>query len=191
MVLGPAAGRLLIATGGLADPNFSRTVVLLLDHDSTGTLGVVLNRPTTLPVAEALPSWAGLIGPPPSVLFQGGPLGLDSALALATLAAVPVDAAAGPVGWRGVVGSIGMIDLDVGTDDLGPALRELRVYAGYSGWGPGQLDAELAGGAWIVVDSEPGDAFCADPDKLWSRVWRRQPGERAFVSTRPEDPTQN
>src|SRR5882757_1960282 len=85
MVLGPAAGRLLIATGGLADPNFSRTVVLLLDHDSTGTLGVVLNRPTTLDVAEALPSWAGLVGPPPPVLFQGGPVGLDSALALATL----------------------------------------------------------------------------------------------------------
>ncbi|HEY2832861.1 MAG TPA: YqgE/AlgH family protein [Sporichthyaceae bacterium] len=190
MVLGPAAGRLLIATGGLADPNFSRTVVLLLDHDSTGTLGVVLNRPTAMAVAEALPSWAGLTGPP-SVLFQGGPVGLDSALALATLAAVPVDAAAGPVGWRGVVGTIGMIDLDAGTENLGPALRELRVYAGYAGWGPNQLDAELAGGAWIVVDSEPGDAFCTDPDKLWSRVWRRQPGEQAFVSTRPEDPTQN
>jgi len=191
MVLGPAPGRLLLATAGLADPNFSRSVVLLLDHDETGTLGVVLNRPSTLRVAEALPSWATAVGPPPDVLFQGGPVGLDSALALATLTAVPVDPAAGPAGWRGVVGDIGMIDLDVRAEELGPALRELRVYAGYSGWGAGQLDAELAAGAWIIVESEPGDAFCADPEKLWSRVWRRQPGERAFVSTRPDDPTHN
>jgi putative transcriptional regulator len=191
MVLGPAPGRLLLATAGLADPNFSRSVVLLLDHDATGTLGVVLNRPSTLAVAEALPSWAAAVGPPPVVLFQGGPVSLDSALALATLSAVPVDAAAGPVGWRGVVGELGMIDLDARPEELGPALRELRVYAGYAGWGAGQLDAELAAGAWIIVDSEPGDTFCADPDKLWSRVWRRQPGERAFVSTRPDDPTHN
>jgi putative transcriptional regulator len=191
MVLGPAAGRLLLATAGLADPHFSRTVVLLLDHDATGTLGVVLNRPSTMEVGEALPGWGTAVGPPPQVLFQGGPVGLDSALALATLAAVPVDAGAAPVGWRGVVGDIGMIDLDVSAEDLRPALRELRVYAGYAGWGAGQLDAELAGGAWIIVEAEAGDAFCADPENLWSRAWRRQPGERAFVSTRPDDPSHN
>src|SRR5262249_62270067 len=127
----------------------------------------------------ALPGCAGAVGPGPAVLYQGGPVGLDSALALATLAAVPVDAGAAPVGWRGVVGEIGMIDLDVPSDELRPSLRELRVYAGYSGWGAGQLDAELAGGAWIIVEAEPGDAFSADPENLWSRAWRRQPGERA------------
>jgi putative transcriptional regulator len=191
MVFGPAAGRLLLATAGLADPHFSRTVVLLLDHDDTGSLGVVLNRPTGMAVGEALPNWVQAVGPAPAVLFQGGPVGQDSALALATLAAVPVDPAATPVGWRGVVGDIGMVDLDAPAEDLGPALRELRVYAGYSGWGAGQLDSELSGGAWIIVEAEPGDAFCADPENLWSRAWRRQPGERAFVSTRPDDPTHN
>ncbi|MGQ0466431.1 MAG: YqgE/AlgH family protein [Sporichthyaceae bacterium] len=190
MVLGPAAGRLLIATAGLSDPNFSRTVVMLLDHDSTGTLGVVLNRPTQRGVDDVLQPWAPYVRHP-DVLFKGGPVGLDGALALGTRSTVPVDAGAEPVGWRSVVGDIGMVDLDAAPDVLGSALRDLRVYVGYSGWGAGQLDAELSTGAWLVVEALPGDMFCADPEHLWARVWRRQPGEMAFLSTRPDDPTLN
>ncbi|MGQ0843973.1 MAG: YqgE/AlgH family protein [Sporichthyaceae bacterium] len=190
MVLGPAPGRLLIATAGLNDPNFSRTVVMLLDHDGTGTLGVVLNRPTERGVGEVLEPWAPYVKGP-DVLFKGGPVGLDGALALGTRGSVPVDAGAEPVGWRTVVGEIGMVDLDAEPDLLGSVLRDLRVFVGYAGWGPGQLDAELGQGAWLVVDAEPGDMFCADPEGLWARVWRRQPGELAFLSTRPDDPTLN
>jgi putative transcriptional regulator len=188
MVLGPAAGRLLIATAGLNDPNFNRTVVMLLDHDSTGTLGVVLNRPTERSVDDVLESWAPFVKAP-EVLFKGGPVGLDGALALGTRAAVPVGG--DPIGWRSVVGEIGMVDLDAPPEVLGAALRDLRVYVGYAGWGPGQLDSELAAGAWLVVAAEPGDMFCTDPENLWARVWRRQPGELAFLSTRPDDPTLN
>jgi putative transcriptional regulator len=191
MVLGPAAGRLLIATAGLADPNFSRTVVMLLDHDSTGSLGVILNRPTEREVGEVLADWAPYVKAP-DVLFKGGPVGLDGALALGTRrVTVPVDAGAEPVGWRGVVGEIGMIDLDAPPLELASELRDLRVFVGYSGWGPGQLDSELSQGAWLVVAAEPGDMFCTDPEQLWARVWRRQPGELAFSSTRPDDPTLN
>ncbi len=190
MVLGPAAGRLLIATAGLSDPNFSRTVVMLLDHDGTGTLGVVLNRPTSREVGEVLETWAPFIKAP-DVLFKGGPVGLDGALALGTRDSIRVDSGAEPLGWRGVVGDIGMVDLDVEPEMVASALRDLRVFVGYSGWGPGQLDEELSSGAWLVVAAEPDDMFCPDPEHLWARVWRRQPGELAFLSTRPEDPTLN
>lgn len=190
MVLGPAAGRLLIATAGLVDPNFARTVVMLLDHDLTGTLGVVLNRPSAREVGEVLEPWAPYVKTP-DVIFNGGPVGLDGALALGTRSAVELDASAEAVGWRSVVGEIGMVDLDATAERLGSTLRDLRVYVGYAGWGPGQLDNELGQGAWLVVAADPGDMFCSDPERLWARVWRRQPGELAFLSTRPDDPTLN
>lgn len=190
MVVGPAAGRLLIATAGLVDPNFARTVVMLLDHDVTGTLGVVLNRPTAREVGEVLEPWAPYVKTP-DVIFHGGPVGLDGALALGTRSVIEVDAPAEPVGWRSVVGEIGMVDLDAAAEHVGSALRDLRVFVGYAGWGPGQLDTELGQGAWLVVEAEPGDMFCPDPERLWARVWRRQPGELAFLSTRPDDPTLN
>ncbi|WP_405848025.1 YqgE/AlgH family protein [Streptomyces niveus] len=178
-------GRLLVATPALADPNFDRAVVLLLDHDEEGSLGVVLNRPTPVGVGDILESWGGLAGDP-GVVFQGGPVSLDSALGLAV---IPGDE--GPLGWRRVHGAIGLVDLETPPELLARALGSLRIFAGYAGWGPGQLENELTEGAWYVVESEPGDVSSPRPERLWRAVLRRQRSELAMVATYPDDPSLN
>ncbi|AEN10316.1 MULTISPECIES: YqgE/AlgH family protein [unclassified Streptomyces] len=178
-------GRLLVAAPALSDPNFDRAVVLLLDHDEEGSLGVVLNRPTPVGVGDILASWAGLAGEP-DVVFQGGPVSLDSALGVAV---IPGDD--GPLGWRRVHGAIGLVDLEAPPELLAPALGALRIFAGYAGWAPGQLEAELADGAWYVVESEPGDVSAPHPEKLWRAVLRRQRSELAMIATYPDDPSLN
>ncbi|MDT0492119.1 YqgE/AlgH family protein [Kitasatospora albolonga] len=178
-------GRLLVATPALADPNFDRAVVLLLDHDEEGSLGVVLNRPTPVGVGDILGPWAGLTGEP-DVVFQGGPVSLDSALGVAV-----IPGGEGPLGWRRVHGAIGLVDLETPPELLGPALGSLRIFAGYAGWGPGQLEGELTEGAWYVVESEPGDVSFTRPERLWRAVLRRQRSELAMIATYPDDPSLN
>jgi putative transcriptional regulator len=182
----PAAGRLLVASPTLLDPNFVRTVVLLLDHDGEGTLGVVLNRPTTVPVASVLPGWATTVDKPP-VLFDGGPVSGDSALAVTC---VP-EAGEDPVGFRRLFGPTGMVDLDTPLEVLAPAMTRMRIFAGYAGWGGGQLDAELEEGSWYVVAAETADIFAEAPGELWRQVLRRQRGPLAWVATMPLDPSHN
>lgn len=183
--MNPLAGRLLVASPTLMDPNFARTIVLLLDVDDDGVLGVVLNRPSEVAVGEVLEPWAEVVGVP-RVLFRGGPVGTDSALAVATL----VDDAE-PLGWRPLFESTGLVDLDAPNEVIVPALRGMRIYAGYAGWSPGQLESEIAQGAWYVVPGEGRDVFNADPGDLWNQVLRRQPGHLAWLATYPEDPSQN
>ncbi|GEB54094.1 MULTISPECIES: YqgE/AlgH family protein [Streptomyces] len=245
-------GRLLVATPVLADPNFDRAVVLLLDHDEKGSLGVVLNRPTPVDVGDILEPWAQLTGEP-NVVFQGGPVSLDAALGVAVVptghavpdggpaegglpgsglpggglpeggvpeggapgGAVPeggppgadapsaedelLDGLAeesgadgdGPLGWRRVHGAIGLVDLEAPPELLAAELGSLRIFAGYAGWGPGQLEDELSEGAWYVVESEPGDVSSPAPEGLWRAVLRRQRSELALVATYPDDPSLN
>ncbi|WP_419995377.1 YqgE/AlgH family protein [Streptomyces boninensis] len=188
-------GRLLVATPSLADPNFERSVVLLLDHDDEGSLGVVLNRPTPVDVGDVLQAWAELAGDP-GVVFQGGPVSLDSALGIAVVPGPESVAAGGsvgdgPLGWRRVHGAIGLVDLDAPPELLAAELGALRIFAGYAGWGPGQLEDELSEGAWYVVESEPGDVSSPAPEGLWRAVLRRQRNELAMVATYPDDPSLN
>jgi putative transcriptional regulator len=188
---GIAVGRLLVATPQLEDPNFRRGVVLVVEHDEVeGTLGVVLNRPTEVPVDRVLPPWAEL-ATGPSVVFQGGPVALDSALALAR---VPGEDE--PLGWRALdgdtdVGRVGLVDLDAPPGLIAAEVIQLRVFAGYAGWGAGQLQSEIEEGAWYVVPGEAGDVFAGDPERLWQAVLRRQSGDLAFVATFPDDPSLN
>lgn len=182
-------GRLLVASPALGDSNFNRSVVLVLDDDEDGTLGVVINRPTELEVGSVLPTWSPL-ATQPDVVFQGGPVSLDSALGLASVPGAAGDGEE-PLGWRRIRGGVGLVDLDAPPEVLAAELGGLRIFAGYAGWGPGQLGAELSQGAWFVVDAEPGDLFTPDPSQLWRDVLRRQGGSLAFVATYPEDPTLN
>jgi putative transcriptional regulator len=187
----PRAGRLLVATPLLGDPNFKRAVVLIVEHEETeGTLGVVLNRPTKIPVGQVLEQWTELTTDP-SVLFRGGPVAQNSALALAM-----VPGKDEPLGWRALDGApalarLGLLDLDAPPRLLAPAIQSLRVYAGYAGWSPGQLEAEIEEGAWLILPAEPGDIFAADPEHLWRAVLQRQGGDTAFLATYPEDPGLN
>jgi putative transcriptional regulator len=184
-VTGDLTGRLLLATPQLEDPNFDRAVILVLDHDEDGALGIVLNRVSTLPVRDAADGWMELVAAPP-VVFTGGPVEPDAFVALGRTAA-RVGAEEG-----------GVVDDHVRLVDLGadPVLEQLeltqvRVFSGYAGWAPGQLEDEILQGAWFPVDAEPADVFTGDPGALWHAVLRRQPGELALLSTFPADPTTN
>lgn len=173
-------GRLLVATPDLEDPNFQRSVVLLLAHGDDGSLGVVVNRPGELPVTEVLPALAPAVSEP-STMFAGGPVQPDGVIGLGR-AENDVDS------LNPIIPGLGVVDLDQDPDLLAAELRELRLFAGHAGWTPGQLDAELQQGGWFVVDAQPGDAFCSDPDELWTRVLRRQGG--VFL-TATADPSTN
>jgi putative transcriptional regulator len=185
------AGRLLVATPLLGDPNFRRTVVLIVEHEvAEGTLGVVLNRPTKIPVGQVLEPWTELVTGP-SVVFKGGPVAPNSALALAL-----VPGKDEPLGFHALdgapaLGQLGLVDLDAPPRLLAPAIQSLRVYAGYAGWGPGQLQSEIDEGAWYVLNAEPADVFFAEPERLWHDVLRRQGGDMALLATYPDDPGLN
>jgi putative transcriptional regulator len=185
------AGRLLVATPLLGDPNFRRTVVLVVeDEPAEGTLGVVLNRPTDIPVGQVLQAWTDFVTGP-SVVFKGGPVAPSSALALAIAGGRDE-----PVGWRPLDGSavmsrVGLVDLDAPPELLAGGIVSLRVFAGYAGWGPGQLQSEIDEGAWYVLSGEPADAFAAEPGQLWQAVLRRAGGAHALVATYPDDPGLN
>lgn len=181
--LEPAAGRLLVATPLLGDPHFVRTVVYLLEHDGGGTVGVIMNRPSHTPVGQVLPDWHDAVSGP-AVVFGGGPVQPDGALCLGQLAP-------GSEGIREVVDGVSTVDLDGDVAVIAPNARRLRVFAGHAGWAPGQLDDELAEGAWWVLRGGPDDLFSADPRSMWRAVLRRQPYPLSLVSTFPLDPTLN
>lgn len=182
----PRPGSLLIASPELADPNFADSVILLLDTDESGALGVVLNKPTPVPVVDVLEPWRDAVDAP-EVLFQGGPVATDGALGLARLR----DADDEPVGFKRTFGDVGLVDLDSPVDLVAGSLQAMRVFAGYAGWGQGQLEVEVAEGSWYVVGSISGDLFREDTTTLRRDVLRRQPGDLAWASTRPADPMLN
>ncbi|MCW2504271.1 MAG: hypothetical protein JWO79_2555 [Actinomycetia bacterium] len=178
-------GRLLVATPALKDPHFERTVVLLVAHEESGALGVVLNRATEVRISEVLNGWEP-IAAQPSVVFEGGPVQPEAAICLArTSADGDLD------GFSRVDGPIGTVDLSVGPEALSGKLDQLRIFAGYAGWGPEQLEREIDEGAWFVFSALPGDAFVTQPDDLWSMVLRRQGGLLSAVAHFPADPTLN
>jgi putative transcriptional regulator len=179
-------GMLLVATPQLLDPNFIDTVVLMLDVDEGGALGVVLNRPSPIPVSDVLETWSDITSEP-EVLFRGGPVSTEGALAVAMLR----DGGDVPVGFREVDGLLGLVDLDTPVELVTGSLAGMRIFAGYAGWGADQLAAEIDEGSWYVVPGEAPDAFRLDPTELWRDVLRRQPGELAWHSTRPVDPELN
>ena len=181
--LEPLAGRLLVASPLLTDPNFHRAVVLICTHNAEGTFGIVLNRALAVPVSEPLPAWASKVVDPPSI-FRGGPVLTDRALALARLAAATDSDSV--EGWDRVTRRVGLLDLQVNPSVLA-GIEAVRIFVGHAGWSGGQLEGELMGEAWFVVESAPEDAFDPDPKGLWRRVLRRQKGRLALFADYPPD----
>lgn len=179
----PLTGQLLLAGPALWDANFRRTVVLIGQHDDDGAVGVILNRGAGVTVEEAVPPLASIV-PVGEQLFFGGPVQPDAAVVVADLAEPEhVEILA--------LDSIGFLGPDVGADAVGP-IRRARVFAGYAGWGPGQLEAELAEeGSWIVEPATPQDVFTDDPEALWSSVLERKGPAFELLRLMPFDPSMN
>jgi putative AlgH/UPF0301 family transcriptional regulator len=184
-------GSLLVAMPALTDPTFAGTVVYVLDHSDTGTLGVVLGRPSQVEIRDVLPGWCDL-AVDPGVFHVGGPCETDTALCLATAAPGSAPAAPGPDGLRRVAGDVHLVDLDSDASALVGRIDGLRVFAGYAGWSPGQLAGEIAEGAWACVPGSDEDVLSAvSGPELWRHVMGRQTGRLAVLSTAPADPSAN
>ena len=174
-------GQLLIASPTLLDPNFRRAVVLVTAHTDEGAMGLVLNRRTEASVREAVPHLEQLVGDDEFV-FLGGPVEISAVTALGELDGVePVVEVFPTVGFLPA-------ELDEETEQ---ATRRARVFAGYAGWGEGQLEAELEESAWIVEPARADDVFSPEPDALWSDVLGRKGGEYRLLALMPEDPSLN
>jgi putative transcriptional regulator len=177
-------GKLLLAGPTLLDPNFRRTVVLIVEHTEEGAMGLVLNRPSTATVGDAVPDldWLTESG---ERVYVGGPVAPNGVIVLAE--------------WNDPDQAAVLVDDDLGfvpgeapdPDQLLNAVRRARVFAGHAGWGPGQLEDALAEEAWIIEPPERPEIFTEDPDGLWSQVLRRKGREFALLSTMPLDPTLN
>jgi putative transcriptional regulator len=172
-------GQLLISSPLLHDPNFRRTVVLMTHHDEEGAMGLVLSRPSEIRVADAVQELAELAGAGDFV-YVGGPVQPEAVVVLVEHDGEPENP---------IVGNVAFMSADTDFDELG-AVRS-RVFAGYSGWGPGQLEAELEETSWIVVPAHPDDPFASDPDELWRTVLHRKGGKFALIASMPYDPKLN
>jgi putative transcriptional regulator len=176
-------GQLLLASPALRDPNFSRTVVLVSVHTAEGAMGVVLNRPSEVTVSEAVPQLQETVAEEEPV-YVGGPVQPSSIVFLAEF----LDPS--PAGLL-VFGRIGFPAPDAGIEELAEATARRRVFAGYAGWGEGQLDAEIEEGDWIAQAALPEDVFTDLPEELWSRVLTRKGGSYALIARMPSDPSVN
>jgi len=179
----PTKGRLLVATPPLEDPNFDRTVVFVLEHHDDGAIGVVINRPSIEALDEPLDRWIELQSTPSSI-FAGGPVEPNALIALAATHD-PLDVS--DENLSPITGRIASADLTADPALVAPEVAGVRVFRGYAGWGPGQLEDEIDAGAWLVLDSEPDDIFSPEPDELWRTVLRRQPGRLAWLADAPDD----
>ena len=178
-------GQLLVAGPALLDPNFHRTVVLVCEHGEEGAMGLVLNRPSDAPIVDAIPDLDWVVQTGDELVYVGGPVAPNGVIVLAE--------------WSDPSQAVVLVDDDLGfvpgdvedVDALAAAVRRARVYAGHAGWGPGQLEDELADEAWIVESPRRAELFSDDPEGLWSAVLRRKGREFALLSTMPPDPSLN
>ena len=176
-------GKLLVASPVLVDPNFARTVVLITEHSEDGAMGIVLNRPSDTLVADVVPQLSGVAGSEAPV-YVGGPVQPNALVVLAEFS--DLDAAA----WI-IVADVGFASAEVELGELASAVRRARVYAGYSGWGAGQLEGEMDVDSWIVEPPLPAELFPDDPETLWSDVLARKGGQYSLIARMPEDPSVN
>lgn len=176
-------GKLLVASPALVDPHFLRAVVLIAAHDADGALGLVLNRPSTMVVEDLVTqleaACAGF-----EQIYVGGPVQPGAVILLAEFSDRSLRS-------MEIHGDLGLPDVAIDPATLAGGVRRARAFAGHAGWGPGQLDAELAQDAWIIVDLDPEDPWTNPADGLWSAVLERRGGEYALLARMPLDPSVN
>jgi putative transcriptional regulator len=180
-------GQLLIASPKIVDPNFRRVVVYMAEHTDEGAMGLVINRPAETTVAEAVPDleWLAGDGDADAGVWMGGPVSPSSVIVLAEFED-PASAA------LIVEGDLGFVPAEIeDRETFAGGVRRARIFAGHSGWGPGQLEAELEEDSWIVEPAQRTDVFTADPEALWSQVLRRKGREYVLLATMPIDPSLN
>jgi putative transcriptional regulator len=178
-----ARGQLLIAGPTLLDPNFWRTVVLVVEHNDEGALGLVLNRASETAVGDAVPQLGQLIDPS-DLLYIGGPVQPSAVIVLADFED-PSDAAL--ISFD----DVGVLGIASDSEEAAAGVRRARAFVGHAGWGPKQLDGELERGDWIVEPARHEDAFSDRPTELWSTVLTRKGGSYALVARMPPDPSVN
>lgn len=182
-------GSLLAAVPLLGDPNFHRTVVYMLEHSDDGALGLVLNRPTHEHQIAGLQAWMDELSDP-QVIFDGGPVQADTLIAIASRS-LPAGTSDGAEllgeGFSPLGHGLGTVDLTRRPGEIVDGIKTLRVFRGYSGWGPGQLEMELNEGSWLALASDPGDLFTPNPLGLWRNVMRRSGGRAALLADAPHD----
>jgi len=170
------------------EPAFRRTVIYVIEHNDSGSLGVVINRPSDTAIHNVLPQWSNLAARP-KALFVGGPVKRDAALCLATLrVGVDIDDVAG---LRRVDGRVAMVDLDSDPEQIRPLVEGVRIFAGYSGWTFGQLEGELERNDWMVLSALATDLIGPPRVDVWANVLRRQPLPLAMLATHPIDVERN
>lgn len=179
-------GKLLVASPMLADPNFIRTVVLIVEHNEDGAMGLILNRPSDTAVGEAVPELAWLAEDPDEApVFVGGPVTPGGVMVLAEFD--DLESSAAPV-----LGPVGFVPAEVpDPESFADGLGRRRVFAGHAGWGPGQLEFEMQEESWIVEPALADDVFAEDPEHLWPEVLRRKGRQYALLATMPLDPSLN
>lgn len=181
-------GALLVATPDLVGPTFERTVIYLVSHSGEGSLGVVLNRPSEVPVHNVLPQWNALAAKS-QVIFVGGPMRPDSAMCVGV--ALSGRRLRDLEGIAPIRGPVCLVDVDAEPDELAPSLRGVRLFGGHAGWSPGQLEGEVERGSWFVVPGLPDDILVPPKVDLWFQVMRRQPFPLAWQAWRPTELTRN
>jgi len=186
-------GALLVAVPLLDDPNFHRTVVYMLQHTDGGALGLIINRPTEEDRVPGLDLWMDELAPP-QVVFDGGPVQANTLIAIASMATTTfdnLDPDMAAEGFAPLDHGLGTVDLSQLHSDLAESLQHLRVFRGYSGWGPGQLEDEIGEGSWLPLACDPSDLFTSNPMGLWRNVLRRSGGREALLADAPHDLTWN
>ncbi len=169
-----AAGKLLVAARDLPDPSFAETVVLLIEFSDQGAMGLIVNQQTEVPLARLFPN----LTPPQAkttTVFSGGPVRVQEILALLRSDRTHTDS-------LNVVSDVHLVRSRELLDEIlaaGTGPDRLRVYVGYAGWSPGQLDQETAHHAWHVFDGDGSIVFDPDPGSLWSRQILRTEGRLA------------
>lgn len=176
-------GQLLVASPTLADPNFERTVVLIAEHSDEGAMGLVLNRPSETPVADAVPDLAELVIDDEPIRI-GGPVQVQAVAVLAEFEDTGRAAAL-------VFDDVGLVAAREDVEQLPGETRRACVFAGYAGWGPGQLEGELEREDWIIEPALREDLFDTEADELWSAVLARKGGPYALLARMPADPSMN